>query len=61
LNRASAADLIDLPGVGQAIADRIVAYRDQQGPFQSIEDLQNVTGIGPKLFAKISPLVTAGP
>ncbi|MEI7645612.1 MAG: ComEA family DNA-binding protein [Chloroflexales bacterium] len=61
LNHASAADLVDLPGIGQAIADRIVAYREQQGPFQSVEDLQNVTGIGAKLFAKISPLVTVGP
>jgi competence protein ComEA len=61
LNHASAVELEDLPGIGQAIAARIVAYREQQGPFQSVEDLQNVTGIGAKLFAKISPLVTAGP
>jgi competence protein ComEA len=61
LNQASAVELEDLPGIGQAIAARIVAYREQQGPFQSVEDLQNVTGIGAKLFAKISPLVTAGP
>lgn len=61
LNRAGAVDLEELPGVGQSIAERIVAYREQQGPFQSVEDLQSVTGIGEKLFAKISPLVTVGP
>ena len=61
LNRAGVVDLEELPGIGQAIAERIVAYREQQGPFQSIEDLQSVTGIGEKLFAKISPLVTVGP
>ena len=61
LNQANTTDLEELPGIGQAIAARIVAYRTQQGPFQSVEDLQNVTGIGAKLFAKISPLVTVGP
>ncbi|MEI8306618.1 MAG: ComEA family DNA-binding protein [Chloroflexales bacterium] len=61
LNQANTTDLEELPGVGQAIAARIVAYRTQQGSFQSVEDLQNVTGIGAKLFAKISPLVTVGP
>jgi competence protein ComEA len=61
LNQASVTDLEELPGVGQAIAERIVAYREQQGPFQSVEDLQSVTGIGAKLFAKISSLVTVAP
>jgi competence protein ComEA len=61
LNQANLADLEELPGVGQAIAERIIAYREQQGLFQSVEDLQNVTGIGAKLFAKISPLVTVEP
>ncbi len=61
LNRASAVDLEDLPGIGQAIAARIVAYREQQGPFTSVDDLQNVTGVGDALLAKISPLVTVGP
>jgi competence protein ComEA len=61
LNRANADDLIELPGIGTAIAGRIIAYRETQGAFTSIEDLQNVTGIGEVLFAKISPLVTVGP
>lgn len=61
LNRANAVDLEELPGIGQAIAGRIIAYREAKGPFASVEDLQNVAGIGDSLFAKISPLVTVGP
>ncbi|MBX0329296.1 helix-hairpin-helix domain-containing protein [Oscillochloris sp. ZM17-4] len=61
LNRASAVDLEELPGIGQAIAGRIIAYRETQGPFTSVDDLRNVTGVGDALFSKISPLVTVGP
>jgi competence protein ComEA len=61
LNTASAADLDDLPGIGQSIAERIVEYRTTNGPFQSVEDLQKVKGIGPALFAKLAPLVAIGP
>ena len=61
LNTASAADLDSLPGIGQSIADRIVEYRTTNGPFQSIEDLQKVKGIGPALFAKLAPLIAVGP
>ncbi|NTV63766.1 MAG: ComEA family DNA-binding protein [Oscillochloris sp.] len=57
LNRASASDLEELPGIGKALAARIIAYREQQGPFASVADLQNVTGIGDALFARISSLV----
>ncbi|EFO82068.1 Helix-hairpin-helix DNA-binding class 1 [Oscillochloris trichoides DG-6] len=58
LNRASAVDLEELPGIGQALAARIVAYREQQGPFSSVEDLQQVSGIGEALMNQIRPLVT---
>lgn len=60
LNQASAVDLEELPGIGKALAARIITYREQQGPFSSVEDLQNVTGIGEALFGKISPLVSVG-
>lgn len=58
LNQASAVDLEELPGIGKTLAERIVAYRDQSGPFQSVDELNQVTGVGDKLFAQISLLVT---
>jgi competence protein ComEA len=61
INTASAADLDGLPGIGQSIAQRIVEYRTTNGPFQAVEDLQKVKGIGPALFAKITSLITVGP
>jgi competence protein ComEA len=61
INTASAADLDGLDGIGPSIAQRIVEYRTTNGPFQSVEDLQQVKGIGPTLFAKIAPLITVGP
>ena len=54
---AAEADLQRLPGVGPSMAGRILAYRQQVGRFEKIEDLMMVTGIGPKKFAKIVPFV----
>lgn len=48
LNLLSAAELQTLPGVGPGTAAKIVAYRDQIGGFQSIEQLREVEGIGPQ-------------
>jgi competence protein ComEA len=61
LNRAGAAELEELPGVGPTLAGRILARREEQGPFTSVEELREVTGVGAKLFAQIAPLVTVGP
>ncbi|MGQ9925851.1 MAG: helix-hairpin-helix domain-containing protein [Chloroflexaceae bacterium] len=61
LNRASAAELEELPGIGPILAGRIVARREEQGPFRAVEELREVTGIGEKLFAQIAPLVTVAP
>lgn len=58
LNLAGAAELDTLPGIGPVLAGRIVAYRDEHGPFASVRDLLNVSGIGPKTFESIEPLVT---
>lgn len=53
LNSVTLAQLDLLPGVGPKLAKRILTYRKEHGPFQSIEDLKNVKGIGDKNFAKM--------
>jgi competence ComEA-like helix-hairpin-helix protein len=57
VNRASAADLERLPGVGPALAARIVQDRAAHGPFAALEELVRVPGIGPALLERIRPLV----
>jgi len=51
-------DLDRLPGIGPALAARIVADREANGPFGSLEQLQRVKGVGPALAAKLQPHVT---
>jgi competence protein ComEA len=58
LNQASSSQLEDLPGVGPALAGRIVDWRSANGGFKAKEDLLNVAGIGDKLFASFKDLVT---
>jgi competence ComEA-like helix-hairpin-helix protein len=58
LNRATEAELEALPGIGPALAARIVAWREEHGPFARIEDLAPVPGIGPALLDRLAPLVT---
>lgn len=58
VNRATSSELERLPRVGPALAKRIVVWRDQHGPFRSIEDLRHVHGIGPATAALLAPLVT---
>lgn len=60
LNLASANELQQLPGVGPALAARIVAFREEHGPFSTVEDLLQVSGIGPKTLAGFRDLVTTG-
>lgn len=55
---ATVADLDRLPGIGPALAARIVADRDSLGPFGSLEGLQRVRGVGPALAARVQPYVT---
>ena len=51
LNSATIADLQKLNGVGQKKAEQIIAYREQNGPFKSVDDLTKVSGIGEKTLA----------
>lgn len=57
LNQATAAELDSLPGVGPVIAERIVSYREENGPFQSVEDLLDVPGIGEAKLADLRDYV----
>ncbi|MFN7971536.1 MAG: helix-hairpin-helix domain-containing protein [Acidobacteriota bacterium] len=58
LNTAVVADLVLLPKVGDAVAQRIVEYRDKNGAFKKVEDLLNVKGIGEKSFESLRPYLT---
>ena len=58
LNTAAVPDLDALPGIGPVLAQRIVDHRSEHGPFASVEQLDDVSGIGPSLYAQIAPLVT---
>jgi competence protein ComEA len=61
INTASQAELETLPGIGPTTAQRIIAYRDANGSFLNIEDIVNVSGIGPVTFDRIKDLITVGP
>jgi competence protein ComEA len=61
INLAMATELETLPRIGPAIAQRIIEYREANGPFAAIEDIQDVPGIGPATFEGLKDLITAGP
>lgn len=58
INTASSTELTKLPGIGAVIADRIVAYREENGDFDSIQDLKLVNGIGETKFNLIQDIIT---
>jgi competence ComEA-like helix-hairpin-helix protein len=61
LNSASAEELEALPGVGPALARRIVEWRTANGRFRAVDDLDHVPGIGPAMLARLRPQVRATP
>jgi len=58
LNTATLAELDTLPGIGPAIAQRIIEYRQQNGAFTKLEDIKKVRGIGDAMFEQIKELIT---
>jgi len=60
LNSAGAAELDLLPGIGPALAGRILADREENGRYDSVDDLKRVSGIGPKTVEKIRAFVSLG-
>lgn len=60
INTASQSELESLPRIGPVIAAEIISYRQANGPFSSKEEIQEVKGIGPVTFQKISELITVG-
>ena len=61
INTATAEELEVLPGVGQVTAARIIAFREQNGPFRSVDDLIHVQGISDRTIDEFRDLVTVGP
>ncbi|MBV8727715.1 MAG: helix-hairpin-helix domain-containing protein [Candidatus Eremiobacteraeota bacterium] len=60
LNRADVQMLTQLPGIGEELARRIVAFRATNGPFASLDELADVAGITPRLIASLTAYVTIG-
>ena len=58
LNRATSQQLQELPGVGPVLAEAIIKWRTDNGSFTEVSQLRQVSGIGPKVFEKLAPLVT---
>jgi len=60
INTAGVDELVALPGIGKSYAERIVEYRQKNGPFKKIEDILNVRGIGEKTFDRIKDRLSIG-
>ena len=60
INRATVRELQNLPGIGEVLAQRVVEHRKAYGPFQTIDELKSVKGIGRKRIEQLRPLVSVG-
>lgn len=61
INTADEAQLTGLQGIGPTKAKAITQYRQEHGPFKSVDDLKKVAGIGEKTLAALKPFITVGP
>ena len=55
INKADWPEFVALPDIGELLAKRIVEYRDKSGPFESVDQLQRVRGIGPRILERLRP------
>ncbi len=60
INTATAEQLQDIPGIGPALAQRIIAYREENGAFNTVNELLNVSGIGEKKLSAMTDYITVG-
>ena len=58
LNTADSAALETIPGIGKSLSQRILKFREKNGPFQSVDDLLKVQGVGEKSIQKLRPYLT---
>ncbi|WP_233713319.1 helix-hairpin-helix domain-containing protein [Lederbergia citri] len=58
INKANSVELETLPGIGPAKATAIIEYREENGPFKQVEDIQKISGIGAKTFERLQDLIT---
>jgi len=58
INTADSAALETVPGIGKSLSQRIVAFREKNGPFQSVDDLLKIQGVGEKSIQKLRPYLT---
>ena len=61
INTADEAQLTSLKGIGSTKAKAITQYRQEHGPFKTVDDLKKVSGIGDQTLAALKPLITVGP
>ena len=57
INTASKQKLSKLPGIGNSVAEKIIRYREENGEFESVEDLKNISGIGESKFNNIKDML----
>lgn len=60
INEADKEELMALPGIGEVLAERILQYREENGPFTTPEELMHVDGVGKKRLEEILDLITVG-
>ena len=58
INKATASELTSVPGIGESTAEKIIAYRDENGKFKSVEDIRNVSGIGASKYEKMKDYIS---